>query len=68
MKESNIVPLYKKYALTINESVHYYGIGETKLRELIRKNPCAPFLMYNGIKVLIKRVKFEEFLDDLTYV
>lgn len=62
-KESN-VPLWHKYTLTISEASEYFNIGEKKLRQLVQENSSADFLLNNGVKVLIKRAKFEQFLDE----
>ncbi|MDY2699116.1 MAG: excisionase [Acetivibrio ethanolgignens] len=62
-KEIN-VPLWHKYTLTITEASEYFGIGEKKLRQMVQENATADFLLNNGVKVLIKRMKFEQFLDE----
>lgn len=62
------VPLCDKYSLSINEAVAYFGIGEKKLRQLIEENEHATWFLQNGIKYLIKREKFEKFLDELTVI
>lgn len=66
MNEENIVPVWKKYTLTIKEASEYFNIGEKKLRQLIQENNTADFILTNGVKVLIKRVKFEEFIDSVS--
>ena len=62
-KEIN-VPLWHQYTLTITEASEYFGIGEKKLRQMVQENATADFLLNNGVKVLIKRMKFEQFLDE----
>ena len=62
------VPVWEKYILNINEAVAYFGIGEKKLRFLIDNNMDADFLMFNGNKTLIKRKKFEQFLDNTSAI
>ena len=62
----NGIPVWKRYALTITEAANYYHIGEAKLRLLVDNNPDAEFAMLNGNRVLIKRKKFERFLDEAT--
>jgi excisionase family DNA binding protein len=57
------VPLWKKYMLTITEASEYFGIGEKKLRQMVAENPEADYLLMNGKKYLIKRIKFEQMLD-----
>lgn len=63
-KEEIRVPLWRKYTLTISEASEYFNLGEKKLRQLIQENGNADFILNNGVKVLIKRVKFEQFIDE----
>ena len=48
------VPLNEKWLLTIPEAAAYFGAGQ---------NGCK-FVVFVGAKKLIKRKKFEEFLDE----
>ncbi len=59
-----MVPIERKYLLTIQEASEYSEIGEKKIRELI-KMPHCPFVLYNGKKALIKREKFEKYIDNI---
>ena len=59
------IPVWKKYTLSIEEAAAYFRIGEHKLRNLINQNPSADYLLCNGNRVQIKRVKFERFVDSL---
>ena len=61
--ESLKVPVWKKYTLTIAEASEYFNIGEKKLRQLVQENSTSDFILNNGEKVLIKRMKFEEYID-----
>ena len=54
--------------LTVEEAAGYYHIGENKLRSLIDEHPHENFYVMNGNRVLIKRAKFEEYLDQATAV
>ena len=56
------VPVYLKSNLTIEEAAVYSGIGRNKLRELTYDERC-PFVLYVGSKRLIKRRKFDEFIE-----
>ena len=56
------VPVYLKSNLTIEEAAVYSGIGRNKLRELTNDERC-PFVLYVGSKRLIKRRKFDEFIE-----
>ena len=64
MNKENSVPLWHKYSLTITEASDYFNIGEKKIRQMVQENATADFLLNNGVKVLIKRMKFEQFLDE----
>lgn len=57
------VPLWEKYALTINEAADYFHIGDKKLREMIADNPDADYLLRVGARQLIKRRRLEQYLD-----
>ena len=57
------LPICYKYALTIPDAVEYFNIGENKLRYIISNNQNADFFFMNGNKILIKREKFEQWLD-----
>lgn len=58
------VPVWEKYALTIYEAAEYFGIGEQRLRTIVKENKQADFLLWIGIKVEIKRKLFEQFLNE----
>lgn len=62
------IPIWKRYALTIPEASTYYHIGENKLRMIADEQPEADFIIMNGNRVLIKRQKFEQYLDQATVV
>lgn len=57
------VDIKDKFCLTITEAAAYFNIGEKKLRTIINEHIGADFYLMNGVKVLIKRQKFEKFLD-----
>lgn len=61
-------PLWYKYSLTIREASEYFNLGEKKLRQIIQEQPQEDFILNNGTKVLIKRVKFEQFIDAVSCV
>lgn len=66
--DANDVPIWAKYALTLPEATGYFHIGYNKLRELVRKDKYADYLLWNGGRVYIKRKLFEEFLDKETEI
>ena len=57
------VPVWEKYALNLREAVQYFGIGERKLQMIADENRDTGIVIYNGVKLLFKRQKFEEWLD-----
>lgn len=61
--KGKMVPIWKKYMLTVDEAVLYFGIGEKKIRMLISENVDSDycFTVQVGNKSLINRHKFEEF-------
>lgn len=61
--EKPFVPVWEKYALTIYEAAEYFGIGEHRLRAIVRENKQADFILWIGVKAEIKRKLFEDFLD-----
>lgn len=61
--KTEVIPLWQKYNLTIQEASAYFGIGETKLRKIVDNNSDAVYILMNGTKVLIKRRLFEEFIN-----
>lgn len=62
--KDNNLPFNQRYGLNIKEAALYFGIGETKLREMIRANPLNDCFIKNGNKTVIKREKFEKYLDE----
>lgn len=64
----DMIPVWKRYVLTIEEAANYYHIGENKLRMIADEHPEAEFVIMNGNRILFKRQKFEDFLDNATVV
>lgn len=61
-RKRDAVPVWEKSTLTLEEAAEYSGIGIHKLRELTDKKNCD-FVLWNGHKRLIKRRKFDEYID-----
>ena len=57
------VPVWEKYLLTIEEGAQYFGIGENKLRRIAEENEDSDYILSNGNRRLIKRKRFEQYLD-----
>lgn len=68
MNNETQVQIQNKFCLTIDEAVIYFNIGEKKLRKLVSDNLDSGFIIQNGVKFLIKRKRFEDFLNDLAAI
>jgi len=64
MNEKNEqVPIHLKLNLTIKEAAEYSNIGINKIDSMLR-DPRCPFVLYVGVKKLVKRKEFEQFIRD----
>lgn len=59
---SEQVPIYQKLNLTIKEAAEYSNIGINRIAEMISDEDCS-FVLFVGRKRLIKREKFEEYIN-----
>ncbi len=59
----NMVPLWEKSNLTLEEAAAYSGVGINKLRQISDDEGC-PFVLWVGNKRLLKRKKLDEFLEN----
>ena len=60
------VQVKDKFCLTIDEASEYFNIGEKKLRQIVADNINSGFVIQNGVKILIKRMRFEDYLEEMT--
>ena len=58
------VPIWEKMNLTIEEAAALFGIGQNKLRELVKEQNT--YTLDIGTKKMIKRKQFEKFLENVT--
>ena len=58
------IPIWEKSNLTLEEAAAYSGIGINKLRQLTNDEDCE-FILWLGTKRLIKRRKFDEYIEKL---
>ena len=65
MSNTQDIPVWEKYTLTIEEASKYFRIGENKLRRLAEENKNAGWLIMNGNRIQIKRRQFEQVIDKL---
>lgn len=62
LQEEVSVPLGEKYLLTIKEAAIYFNIGQKKMRR-IAEDYIGELAIFCGNRYLIKRKKFEDFID-----
>lgn len=62
------VPISERYTLTVDEAAAYFGIGQSRLRNLINENPNADYLLAIGNRTMFKRKLFEEYVDNATCI
>ena len=65
-----IVPMWERFLLTIKEASLYFNIGENKMHRLANEylESDYKFVVLNGGRTMIKRKKFEEFLNQTTSI
>lgn len=67
-KEDGVIPLWKRYSLSVPEAAKYFGIGEGRLYQIIADHPDAEFILEVRSHVKIKRTLFERYLDSASSV
>lgn len=67
-KEKIEVPIHQKVLISVYEAVALTGLGEHRIRKLLKENPKEKFIVHVGTKWLIKRELFVQFLNDRTVV
>lgn len=61
-QDNKKVPIYHKLNLTLKEAAEYSNIGINRLNDMV-SDPSCTFALFIGTKRLIKRQKFEEFIN-----
>ncbi len=62
-EQKGLIPIWRKYSLSIPEAAEYYGIGEKRLRAIAAEHVSDGVVIEIGSHVRFKRRLFEEFLD-----
>ncbi len=57
------IPLWEKTLLTLEEAAALTGVGVNKLRTMSESEDCD-FVVWNGRKRLLKRIKLNTYLDE----
>ncbi len=58
------VPIWKRTLITIDEAAAYTGIGVNRLRNMTAEPDCN-FVIWIGGRRMIKRRKFDKYIDDM---
>lgn len=58
------IPIWEKVNLTLEEAAALFQIGINEIRTR-SDEPGCPFVLFKGTHRLIKRKKFEEYLDNI---
>lgn len=61
-EKRELVPVWEKAALTVQEAAAYTGIGTRKLCEISNDEDCD-FVLWVGNKRLFKRKKLDEYIE-----
>ncbi len=75
MKEKEIinyksVPIWEQFLLTIQEASMYFNIGVNKMYRIANEylESDYNFVVQNGSRTMIKRQKFEDFLNQTSSI
>ena len=56
------IPLNEKLNLTVQEAAAYTGIGQIKLRSMMKEQDCPFLLIVSSHRFLVRRKELEEYL------
>ena len=62
------IPLENKILLNIKEASDLFGIGQHRLREIVREDYGNKYHLMLGRTIKIKRKQFEEFLNQVEQI
>lgn len=66
--ESAVVSLDSKVLLNIKEASDLFGIGQHRLRAIVREDYGNKYHLMLGRTIKIKRKQFEEFIDNVEQI
>ena len=64
-EKENLVPVWERITISLEEAAAYSGIGVRKLRDMTDKPECN-YVIWVGNRRMIKRKKFDEYLEFAT--
>ena len=63
VQKGKAIPIWERVTISIEEAAAYSGIGRDKIRSLTEEEDCD-YVLWVGKRRMIKRVKFEEYLNN----
>lgn len=63
-RTSCVIPIWKKYTLSVQEAAEYFGFSDKKIRKIVDEHGNDNFILWNGTRPRIKRQLFEKFVDE----
>lgn len=54
-RDEDGIPLWQRYSLSVPEAAKYFGIGETRLYQIVSEHPGADFILEIGSHVNVRR-------------
>lgn len=63
-KTNCVIPIWKKYTLSVQEAAEYFGFSDKKIRKIVDEHENDNFILWNGTRPCIKRQLFEKFVDE----
>ena len=60
-RTSCVIPIWKKYTLSVQEAAEYFGFSDKKI---VDEHENDNFILWNGTRPRIKRQLFEKFVDE----
>lgn len=62
-QDEKAIPIWERVTISIEEAAAYSGIGRDKIRALTEEEDCD-YVLWVGKRRMIKREKFEEYLNN----
>lgn len=66
-QKTQVVPIWEKMNLTVEEASIYSGIGVNTIRD-ITNDPDCDFVLWVGSHRLLKRKKFEQYIERVNMI
>ena len=66
-QKAQVVPIWEKMNLTVEEASIYSGIGVNTIREMTN-DPDCDFVLWVGTHRLLKRKKFEQYIERVNMI